>query len=137
MKKITMLMTICILVVHSLFGLEVTEMHNSRLALDWAGSYSSVLPGADNAGIFIQITLNWDETYEAIYHYIDKSDREYTLSGVFTWDNEGRTITLDTKYIARRYKVGEGFLLQLDIDGNVITGDHAEMYRLRMVSDMD
>lgn len=106
--------------------------HNSRLALDWAGSYSGTVPGASGPGIFVQITLNWDYTYEATYHYIDEDELEFTFTGVFTWDEAGGTITLDSERIASHYKVGEGVLLQLDIEGNVITGEFAEMYKLRL-----
>ena len=128
MKKVLFLMLLCVLCICSVYS------HNSRIALDWAGTYSGVIPGADNPGIFVQITLNWDETYEAVYHYIDRGDNEYTFTGIFTWDEEGRTITLDNYRIAPHYKVGEGVLFQLDMEGNVITGEYAEMYRLIMTS---
>ena len=111
---------------------EFSKHHNSRTSLDWAGTYSGTIPGADNPGIFVQITLNWDESYEIHYHYVGKSDDVFTFTGYFSWDDKGGTITLDSNAIPMNYKVGEGFLLQLDMQGNVITGELAEMYRLRL-----
>jgi len=98
---------------------------------DWAGIYTGIIPGADSAGINIQVTLNNDETYKVNYQYIDKSDDVFTYTGTFKWDNKGGTITLDSKDIPPHYKVGENMLIQLDMKGKVIGGALADNYVLR------
>jgi uncharacterized lipoprotein NlpE involved in copper resistance len=39
------------------------EMHNSRISLDWAGTYEGVLPCADCPGTKTRLTLNQDGSY--------------------------------------------------------------------------
>jgi uncharacterized lipoprotein NlpE involved in copper resistance len=100
--------------------------------LDWAGVYTGILPCADCEGIKVQLILNADETYEKSYIYIGKSDTPFVFSGTFMWDDAGGKITLSCENFdfPIRYKVGEGKLFQLDIDGNSITGELAERYVL-------
>ena len=107
--------------------------HNSRNAVDWAGVYAGFIPGADSPGIYVQIILNLDETYEVHYHYSGRGEDVFIFTGNFTWDDEGGTITLDTDRIPPQYRVGENILFQLDMEGNRITGAYADMYVLRKV----
>jgi len=111
-------------------GVVIDAAHNSRNSLDWDGIYTGIIPCADCEGIKVQITLNFDETYQVSYLYLGKSDIPETFSGKFTWDAAGRTITLDTENFPSRYKVGENRLILLDMEGNLITGQHADMYVL-------
>jgi uncharacterized lipoprotein NlpE involved in copper resistance len=110
---------------------------NSRVSVDWAGVYTGFLPGADNPGIYVQIILNFDETYEVHYHYSGRSDDVFIFTGNFTWDNEGGTITLDNDRIPSHFRVGENRLFQLDMEGNMITGDLADMYILTKVGEIE
>ena len=109
---------------------QVETIHNSRNSLDWAGVYTGVIPCADCEGINVRITLNNDETYQISYQYLGKNDTPYLFSGHFTWDDAGNTIILDNKDLPFHYKVGEGNLIQLDMDGNPITGEFADNYVL-------
>lgn len=111
---------------------EVTDAaHNSRNSVDWAGTYMGTIPCADCEGISVQITLNSDETYQLSYSYLGKADdTPETASGKFTWDEAGGAITLDVKDCPPYYKVGENKLIQLDMSGNPIDGELAEMYVL-------
>lgn len=108
----------------------IDNAHNSKNSLEWYGSYTGVIPCADCPGINIQITLNEDETYQLSYQYIDSKSTPESFSGKFTWDETGNTITLDIKDIPPYYKVGENKLIQLDMEGNPITGELADNYIL-------
>ena len=106
------------------------SIHNSRNSLDWWGVYTGLLPCADCEGIKVILTLNRDETYELSYLYVGKSDTPFVFSGEFVWDEAGGRITLPREDFPIRYKVGEGRLYQLDVEGNPVSGDLAEMYVL-------
>ncbi|HWK52904.1 MAG TPA: copper resistance protein NlpE N-terminal domain-containing protein [Hyphomicrobiales bacterium] len=104
--------------------------HNSRNALDWAGTYRGVLPCADCEGIETVVTLNADGTYTGSTRYLgerglDTDDEQ----GTFQWDEGGNAISLSGGDPAR-YQVGENRLTRLALDGSVITGVLAEHYVL-------
>lgn len=112
----------------------IDEAHSSRNSLEWQGSYEGIIPCADCEGISVRIVLNLDETYQANYLYLGKNDNTpETFSGKFSWNDLGSAITLDRKEFASRYKVGENKLIQLDLEGNPITGELADMYILNKV----
>ena len=116
---------------------EVVAVENARDNLNWVGSYSGVVPCADCQGILTQITLNADNSYQISWKYQGKSDETFKNSGTFQWDAEGNTITLkdlDKDKFPALYKVGEEHLLQLDLEGNVITGELAEKYMINKFS---
>ena len=116
---------------------EVAAVENARDNLNWVGSYSGVVPCADCQGILTQITLNADQTYQISWKYQGKSDETFKNSGKFQWDAEGNAITLEgleKDKFPVRYKVGEEHLLQLDMEGNVITGELADKYMINKFS---
>ncbi|MDR0600327.1 MAG: copper resistance protein NlpE [Treponema sp.] len=110
----------------------VDAAHNSRNSVNWEGVYEGTIPAADGPGIDVRVTLNTDETYEVRYDYIGK-EGGFTTTGRFAWNKDGDTITLDARDIPPYYKVGEGILIHLDMEGKVITGDLADLYVLRKV----
>src|SRR5690606_19421520 len=103
--------------------------HNPQNALDWAGTYSGVLPCADCPGIETVVTLNADGTYSATTHYLDKGGQRFDEQGTFRWDRGGNTIILSGGDPAR-YRVGENRLIRLALDGSDITGPLAKHYVL-------
>lgn len=110
----------------------IIDMHNSQNALDWEGTYRGILPCADCEGIQTTIQLNTDQTFTLQSRYLGKSDSVFTITGRFTWSNDGSQITLngslpDEKF---RYQVGELNLVQLDLEGNKVTGALADHYVL-------
>ena len=110
-----------------------TTSHNSKNSLDWEGLYIGVIPSASGMGINVNLTVNIDETYTIEYQYVGKSDEVFSHAGTFTWNPAGDTIILDSVNIdgfPPYYRVGENTLTHLDLDGNVITGDLADMYIL-------
>jgi hypothetical protein len=108
----------------------IIDMHNSRISVDWEGVYTGTIPCADCECINVKLMLNADETYELSYQYIGKDDTPHSVSGKFTWNDNGGVITLDCKNFPSHYKVGEEKLFQLDMKGNPITGKLADMYVL-------
>jgi uncharacterized lipoprotein NlpE involved in copper resistance len=109
----------------------LNDNHNSRNSLDWAGLYSGTIPCANCEGIKVEINLNIDETYQISYLYLGKENNTpEVVSGKFAWNETGNAIILDTKDYPPYYKVGENRLIQLDMDGNPINGEYADMYIL-------
>jgi hypothetical protein len=93
--------------------------HSSRNAIDWAGIYEGVTPCADCPGIRMRLTLQRDGRFELSTQYLDRQVAPQTVSGPFTWNAEGSTITLEGAGAGRQFRVGEGRLLLLDRDGGV------------------
>lgn len=108
------------------------DMHNSRSSLDWQGSYYGILPCADCEGIETVLEISTDSSYYLQTTYLGKGDETVNHEfGTFKWDESGNNITLNNKPAPNQYKVGEGILYQMDLDGNLITGNLSENYILR------
>lgn len=103
---------------------------NSRNALDWAGTYRGTLPCADCEGIATRIALNADGTYRHEATHLGKSKDPIVTEGAFSWESDGGRIVLTGLEGMHRYRVGEEVLIMLDAEGNAITGELAERYRL-------
>ena len=93
--------------------------HNSRNALDWAGTYEGVTPCADCPGIRMRLTLQRDGRFELSTQYLGRQAAPQTAQGRFGWNAAGNTITLEGAGGGQQFRVGEGRLLQLDRDGGV------------------
>jgi uncharacterized lipoprotein NlpE involved in copper resistance len=95
------------------------------------GLYEGKLPTASGEGMEVKVTLSGN-TYKKSITYIGKSDEAIETAGEFTWDNAGDSIiTLFGEEAPNKYLVGENTLTHLDMDGNIITGDLADMYILK------
>ena len=112
----------------------VPPAHSSQNALDWDGTYSGIMPCADCAGIETTLTLNRNSTYKLSTRYMGEEDIQAVVKeGAFKWTEDGSTIVLESlnnNEYPTKYKVGENKLIQLDLDGNVITGELADDYVL-------
>jgi uncharacterized lipoprotein NlpE involved in copper resistance len=102
---------------------------NSMTSVDWDGVYTALLPCADCEGIETTLQLMKDKTYKLTRIYKGKSSEPITSSGTFTWDASGANIQLSGEEPGK-FKVGENQLMQLDQDGNRITGELADKYVL-------
>ncbi|MDR2980141.1 MAG: copper resistance protein NlpE N-terminal domain-containing protein [Bacteroidales bacterium] len=110
---------------------------NSENSLDWSGIYSNVLPCADCEGIQTTIVLNRDNTYTKTWRYLDRDVSSFTASGTFSWDADGRKITLsDIAETPLQYLVGENRLLQLDMEGMEIPTDQQDLYTLTNIDNL-
>lgn len=105
---------------------------NSATSLDWNGTYKGTVPCASCEGIETILTLNVDRTYKLTTHYFGRNDAlEEEDTGTFIWDQTGSVITLEkVSNGPTQYKVGENRIWQLDMKGNMITGDLADHYIL-------
>lgn len=110
-----------------------TDAHNSQNSLDWSGNYKGITPCADCEGIETELILNLDLTYLLKTKYLGKGDgKVFEEKGNFVWDKTGSQISLEgLKGRLSQYKVGENKLVQLDMEGKIITGVLAEKYVLK------
>jgi heat shock protein HslJ/uncharacterized lipoprotein NlpE involved in copper resistance len=109
---------------------------NSMVSVDWQGLYTGVIPCADCEGIQTLIRLNDDLSYIWKTRYLGKDETIFGTTGNFNWSDDGSSITLIdnlNEQSGPSWLVGENILFMLDGDGNRITGDLAEMYRLEKV----
>ena len=131
MKKKFLLLALPVLFLTCVSTRQITtdSEHNPRNSLDWAGSYRGMIPAADSPGVDARITLNKVGTYIVTYQYAGK-DEVFSFSGYFKWNDPGDTVILDSHTLPPYYRVGENRLIQLDMEGNLVTGPLADGYIL-------
>lgn len=118
---------------------QTSQGDNSQNALDWAGVYSGVVPCASCPGIQTVIKLNSDLTYRLEATYIDQEGAPLVKTGKFEWNEKGHSITLlgfEKGEGSNRYQVGENRLIQLDLEGNKVSGALADQYVLNKGSEL-
>lgn len=102
----------------------VLDAHTSENSLDWEGTYSGVLPCKDCDGIDTRLILRKNQTYQLVVRYLgipEKESKDFISEGEFSWEDNGSNILLKgEKTDFQKFKVGELFLLPLDINGNQI-----------------
>lgn len=111
----------------------VDTVHTSMNSLDYEGIYAGTLPCADCSGIRTEIVLRGDSTYSMTTVYEGKGDEKkntFKEDGKYAWNDAGSVIILNNDS-SQLYQVGEEQLIALDMQGNRITGDLADMYILR------
>ena len=109
-----------------------SDGHNAENSLDWFGTYEGVVPCADCEGIKTVVTLNNGMTYSFSATYLGKPGKPFEHTGTFAWNESGNTVVLaDLDNRPNKYFVGEGYLLQLDMEGRKIEGALASRYTLK------
>lgn len=107
-------------------------MDSSRTSLDWDGYYVGTLPCADCPGIKVELELKTDQTFILKETYMERDVAPFITKGSFNWNKQGNSITLNfDDRPGTNYLVGENTLIQLDMKGNRITGDLADLFKLR------
>jgi uncharacterized lipoprotein NlpE involved in copper resistance len=100
-------------------------------------SYSGILPCPDCQGIKITLNLMDDNSYQKLTKYVVKKGKKNieTLDETGRWLLRGKdTIYLtDVKEGSHLYLRTETYLLQLDEQGNRITGPQADQYILNRI----
>lgn len=109
---------------------------NSLTSLDWPGIYEGILPCADCEGIKTTIQIDTNKTFEVNTVYLGKDKPlKQAKKGTFSWNASGGSITLDGITDGpNQYLVGENKLIQLDMQGQRITGNLASKYELAKLS---
>lgn len=108
------------------------DEHNTQNSVDWAGTYEGTLPCADCSGIHVILTLNMDGTFEKSEQYLEKGG-PFKETGTFTWTPDGGSIILKEKDGESKYKVGEGMMKKLDLEGKEIKGELEEFYNFKKI----
>lgn len=86
---------------------------------DIIGKYEGVFPAASCPGIEKKLTLNADSTFVMSDVYIDRGDgKAFIDKGTFTIENNCLRLTIENS--PSLYFIGDGFLEQLDMNGNKI-----------------
>lgn len=111
-----------------------------QTSLDWAGSYSGVIPCADCQGIFVRIDLTSDNRYtmEQVYQGATEGQNKENTSGSFIWNAEGTVITLqqaDAEAFPHQLKVEPEQLIALSKEGKEMTGELADNYKLSKINE--
>ncbi|MDR1883381.1 MAG: copper resistance protein NlpE [Prevotella sp.] len=110
---------------------QIKNGHNTRNLLDYTGTYTGKMPTASGEGMLVSITLS-DSAYVKNTEYVNKKNSKLEEKGKYIWNAADNTITLDgIKDAPNQYLVGENTLTQLDMEGNKITGEMADLYILR------
>jgi uncharacterized lipoprotein NlpE involved in copper resistance len=110
---------------------QTVDMHNPKNSLDYKGTYTGKVPTAGGDGMLVTIELG-ENTYTRKTEYVNRKHEVFEEKGNFTWNVAGNTITLEgIKDSPNKYFVESNALVQLDMDGNRITGDLADMYILK------
>jgi len=118
---------------------EVTEAkdhdqaHHASKGIDWPGIYNGLTPCADCIGIKTTLALNKNGSYMLMTQFLGKSEREFVEKGKFSWSEKANTIALTPRNgtTSQQYLVGENMLIQLDSNGNKVSGKLADRYILR------
>ncbi|MCL1943812.1 MAG: copper resistance protein NlpE [Candidatus Azobacteroides sp.] len=101
----------------------------TKKPLDCEGTYVGTLPTASGMGMTITITLE-NGAYIKKTEYVGK-DGVFEDKGKYTLNKEENMITLDSINPPNKYLVDKNSLIQLDIEGNRITGELADQYVLQ------
>src|SRR5688572_20487212 len=107
----------------------VTVKQVDSVALGYAGTYSGYVPCADCDGIVTYLVLKPDMTYRLEETYAGKSDTAKRYNG--TWVRDNKKVVLDDRGSVRTsYLSEDNKLIQLDNEGNRITGNLGNKYML-------
>lgn len=143
MRKISFLLVIAIFITScksetkenkdSEMSKEFKKEHSAKLALDFIGVYEGELPCADCEFIRIKISINEDGTYYSKFIYEGKNNEVFDEFGTYKWEENNNIIQLtsEDKSKVNKYKVGEGWILQLNQNGEEIESSLSEKYYLR------
>lgn len=115
------------------------DEHNAKKSLDYVGMYEGMLPCADCEGIETKLTLKQDNKYILRTQYLGKKEAlPLVVSGSYNWDESGNVVILSgIKNAPNQYFVSENYIIQLDMQGNKITGPLAEKYILKKNQEFD
>ncbi len=101
---------------------------------EFRGVFYGFLPCNDCNGIKTTLSLKQKNNYLLVTQPARESSREYYEKGKYSWNDKNHTVVLTPRKEStkRQYHIeNEGTLIQLNSDGERITGDRADDYILR------
>lgn len=107
----------------------VASCKSGNSKADYYGTYHAIMPAADCPGISTTVILDSNGSYAIEREYLERM-YAYREKGKYTVSEDRLTLISeenDTTYL----KMTDGLLLWLDRQGNEISGDLADGYRLR------
>ncbi|MEQ8525366.1 copper resistance protein NlpE [Gracilimonas sp.] len=111
--------------------IEDTNSHTSQNSLDVTGTYVGITPCASCEGIETKIEIS-DSTYKLTMIYLGEEEpNQIKKTGRYSWNKTGNQITLENNEPPNQYFVGENVLIHLDQNGDRITGNLSDKYRLK------
>jgi len=114
----------------------VIDMHTSRIALDYHGTYRGILPCGTCEGIETTIRLFEDYRFEKRLKYLgDEEKRIKHSEGNFSWEESGGVIRLEGDHGFTRYMVAENFLVHMEDQDDTFSGDLGDHYVLEKIPD--
>lgn len=115
----------------------ISPTHESKLALDYTGRYEGIVPCADCEGIETVLTLVDTTNFVLETKYLGKPSNDiHKVEGMYNWSEKNNVIRLNG--ITDRpnlFFVAENKLIQLDMEGQRISGDLATKYELAKVNE--
>jgi len=99
---------------------------------EWEGTYKGTLPCIDCEGIETTLTIKKDMSFTMITKYLrQNAGVTNKQQGFMSWNSNGTVITLaGLQGGTTKYLVGDNMLIQLDMNGNEVTGPNASRYQL-------
>lgn len=98
--------------------------------------YIGTLPCADCSGIKTELNIRENGSYLLRQQYTGKSDSLFTMSGSYTHRPADSLLTLHTENGSQFWKKHARKLEMLDLSGNKIESDMAELYTLHQSSSL-
>jgi uncharacterized lipoprotein NlpE involved in copper resistance len=106
-------------------------VHTTMNSVDYAGTYKGTTPCADCEGIEVELTIGMDSSYTHSMKYLGKGDGKPVIkTGKYVWVDGGTIQLQGIDEGPSKFKVGEGRIWQLDLEGNKIEGELADRYIL-------
>lgn len=115
-------------------SLPADPAHNSRISLDWSGTYIRILPCADCPGIEQRLILNPDGRYQLQTRHLEPEAESVQVDGRFEWTYDGNHIQLDELGEHAFYAVQENRLLRRNADGSWPGDKHVAQMTLNKVN---
>lgn len=109
----------------------IPDAHTSQTSLDWAGTYSGILPCLTCSAMETELELTSDNEYVLTQTNYNREAESKVIEGRFTWKENH--IILDNfpkKFDSNLFKVEEGRVRMLDKNGNIVTGESENKFIL-------
>ncbi len=109
---------------------EAMAQKTDELHWEIIGSYEGMLPCADCEGMFVHLVLTESGEYTLSVKYVGKDFRPEPQTGKYTYSGDIVTLIGVADQPNKYTRDQKGELIQLDFNGNRITGSLADQYIL-------